>query len=105
MDFVKLKLVEYGMALVIAPLAVVAMQALKRYSAWVEEQNAWVKRVVVVATVFAFTAIGHWAGVDFGIVGDDLGFLSTIDQTAIETVLGAAVAFGLHAAKKAVKKK
>ena len=104
MDWMKLKLVEYGMAFVIAPLAVVVVQALKRYSVWVEAQKPWVKRAVVIVTVFAFTAIGHWAGVDFGIVGDDLGFLGTIDQTAIETVLGAAVAFGIHAAKKAAKK-
>jgi len=104
MDFLKLKLVEYGMAFVIAPLAVVAVQALKRYSVWVEAQKPWVKRGVVIVTVFAFTAIGHWAGVDFGITGDDLGSLATIDQTAIETVLGAAVAFGIHAAKKAAKK-
>jgi hypothetical protein len=104
MDFLKLKVVEYGMAFVIAPLAVIVMQALKRYSVWVDTQKPWVKRAVVIVTVFAFTALGHWAGVDFGITGDDLGFLATIDQTAIETVLGAAVAFGIHAAKKAAKK-
>lgn len=104
MDFIKLKLVEYGMAFVIAPLAVIVVQALKRYSGWVESLPAWQKRVFVAATVLGFTALGHALGVDFGVKGEDLGFLANLDQTTIETLLGSAVAFGIHALKKAAKK-
>ena len=105
MDFLKLKLVEYGMAFVIAPLAVIVVQALKRYSSWVDSRAAWQKRLLVAATVLGFTVAGHALGVDFGIKGDDLGFLANLDQTTIETMLGSAVAFGIHALKKAQAKK
>lgn len=105
MDFLKLKLIEYGMVLVIAPLAVIIMQALKRYSFWVDTRSAWVKRALVAATVLAFTVLAHFTGVDFGVKGDDLGFLANLDQTTIETLLGSLVAFGIHAAKKAQSKK
>lgn len=105
MDFLKLKLVEYGMALVIAPLAVIIMQGLKRYSSWVDAQGPWVKRVIVAATVLAFTVLAHYTGVDFGVKGDDIGFLANLDQTTIETLLGSLVAFAIHAVKKAQSKK
>lgn len=101
MDFLKLKLVEYGMALVIAPLAVIVVQTLKRYSWWVDTRPAWQKRVLVAATVLAFTALAHATGIDFGVKGDDLGFIATLDQTTIETLLGSALAFAIHAVKKA----
>jgi hypothetical protein len=101
MEFLKLKLVEYGMAFVIAPLAVVVMQMLKRYSAWVDAQNAWVKRAFVLVTVFAFTVLAHRTGLNFGVIGEDLSFLGTLDQATIETVLGAAAAYLLHALQKA----
>jgi hypothetical protein len=104
MDFLKLKLVEYGMAFVVAPLAVVIVQMLKRYSSWVESRSAWEKRVLVGATVLGFTVAGHALGVDFGITGDDLGFIANLDQTTIETILGSAVAFAIHALRKATKK-
>lgn len=105
MDFLKLKLIEYGMAFVIAPLAVALMQAAKRYSFWVDSRSPWVKRALVAATVLAFTLLAHFTGVDFGVKGDDLGFLANLDQTTIETLLGSLVAFAIHAVKKAQAKK
>jgi hypothetical protein len=104
MDFIKLKLVEYGMAFVVAPLAVIIVQYLKKYSAWVESRAAWEKRVLVAATVLVFTALGHALGVNFGVNGDNLDFLANVNQATIETVLGSATAFLIHALKKASKK-
>ena len=105
MDFLKLKLVEYGMAFVIAPLAVLIVQYLKKYSLWVDTRSAWQKRVIVAVTVLGFTALAHVTGVDFGVKGDDLGFLANLDQTTIETLLGSLVAFAIHAVQKAQAKK
>jgi glucan phosphoethanolaminetransferase (alkaline phosphatase superfamily) len=105
MDFLKLKLVEYGMAFVIAPLAVLVVQWLKKYSVWVEKQGPWMKRSFVAVTVFVFAVLAQVTGVDFGVTTEEsLTFLANIDHTTIETLLGTATAFLLHALKKAAKK-
>lgn len=103
MDFIKIKLLEYGMAFIIAPLAVLFMQYLKKYSAWVEKQAAWTKRAFVTVTVMVFVVLGQVTGVDFGVTTDteSLDFLANVDLTAVKTILGAAVAFLIHALKKA----
>jgi small neutral amino acid transporter SnatA (MarC family) len=103
MDALKIKLMEYGMAFIIAPLAVLFMQYLKKYSAWVEKQAAWTKRAFVTVTVMVFVVLGQVTGVDFGITTetDSLDFLANIDLTAIKTILGAATALLIHALKKA----
>ena len=101
----KLKLFEYGFALVAAPLAAVAVQLFKRYSAWLDSQSASVKRVAVVATVYVFLAIGKATGVDFGIEPGqtDTSFLTDLPVDAIKTALGAGVAFLLHSLKGVLK--
>lgn len=103
MDFIKIKLVEYGMAFVIAPLAVLFMQYLKKYSAWVDKQGPWIKRAFVTVTVMVFVLLGQVTGIDFGVTTDttSLDFLADVDTTAMKTILGAAAAFFIHALKKA----
>jgi hypothetical protein len=105
MDFLKFKAVEYGMAFIIAPLAVIVMQALKRYSAWVDAQGPWIKRAFVTVTVFVFVLLAQVTGIDFGVTpgAESLEFLTDLDKNAIKTALGAATAFLIHALKKAGK--
>lgn len=106
MDFLKLKLVEYGFAFVVGPLAALIFQLLKRYSYWVDSLKEWPKRAFVTVTVAVFVALGSVTGVDFGATADTetLDFLANIDTTALKTALGAAVAFLLHWIRKSVKK-
>lgn len=105
MDFIKIKLVEYGMAFIVAPLAVILVQLLKRYSVWVDQQGPWMKRSFVAVTVFVFSVLAQVTGIDFGVTAEEsIGFLANIDATTIETLLGTATAFLLHALKKAAKK-
>lgn len=105
MDFFKLKLVEYGFALVAGPLAAIAVQLFKRYSYWLDSLSAWQKRAFVAVTVTVFTAIGAVTGVDFGITAgqDNVDFLSNLDTEAIKVALGSGLAYLLHAIKKMKK--
>ncbi|UOF81212.1 hypothetical protein [Caudoviricetes sp.] len=102
----KLKLFEYGFALVAGPLAAIAVQLLKRYSFWLDSLSAWQKRAFVLVTVTVFTALGAATGADFGVVAgqENVDFLTTIDTEAIKVALGAGVAFLLHALKPKKKK-
>jgi len=106
MDFLKLKLAEYGFALVVGPLAAFVFQLLKRYSYWIDSLKAWPKRAFVTVTVAAFVAFGSLTGVDFGVTADaeTLDFLANVDIAALKTALGAGAAFLLHWLHKSVKK-
>lgn len=100
MDFFKLKALEYGMALVIGPLAAVIVQGAKRYIAWVDQLPAWQKRAFVLVTATALTALGAVTGVEFAVTGEDISLLNNLDAEAVKAALAAAVAFALHAVKK-----
>ena len=106
MDFLKTKLVEYGFAVIVAPLAVVAVQAIKHYVRWVENLKAWPKRAFVAVTVTVFVTLGGILGVDFGVSPDtdSITFLTDLDPQAIKVAIGSGLAFLLHALKKAAKK-
>jgi hypothetical protein len=105
-DFLKIKLIEYGFAAVAAPLAVLAVQLIKRYVSWVESLKEWPKRAFVTATVTVFVALGGVLGLDFGVTPDteSVDFLMNLDTNAIKVAIGSGLAFLLHALKKAVKK-
>ena len=103
MDWMKLKLVEYGFALIVGPLAALTVQGLKGYLVWVDGLSAWQKRAFVAVTVTVFTILGQVTGVDFGLTGQSLDPLQDLDVETVKVVLGSALAFGLHALKKAVK--
>lgn len=100
MDFLKLKALEYGMALVIGPLAAVIVQGAKRYIGWVDQLPAWQKRAFVLVTATALTALGAVTGVEFAVTGEDISLLNNLDAEAVKAALAAAVAFLLHAVKK-----
>jgi len=80
MDFLKIKALEYGMALVIGP--------------------AWQKRAFVLVTATALTALGAVTGVEYAVTGEDISLLHNLDAEAVKASLAAAVAFLLHAFKK-----
>lgn len=105
MDFLKLKLVEYGFAIIVAPMAMLVFQLLKRYSSWVDSLPAWTKRAFVAVTVTMFLTIGAITGIDFGITPDTetLDFLSGIDTGTMKVLISSALAYLLHALKKTVK--
>lgn len=96
MDFIKLKVVEYGLSLVVAPLAMLAMQWLKVGVRQVDALPAWQKRGVVVAVAALFTALGHMAGVDFGVSGESIDGLETVPAATVETAIAAVIAMALH---------
>jgi hypothetical protein len=52
------------MALFLAPLVTFATQATKRASAWVDMQDAWVKRALAAAYAAAFTALAAAVGTE-----------------------------------------
>lgn len=105
MDFIKLKLVEYGFAIVVAPMAALAFQLLKRYSKWVDDLPAWPKRAFVAVTVTVFMTLGAITGVDFGITPDTetVDFLTNIDTGTLKVLVSTGLAYLLHALKKTVK--
>lgn len=104
MDFVKLKALEYGLAWLVGPLAMLAMQGLKRGVAAVELLPAWQKRTVVVFLATVFTVLGQVLGVDFGVTPDSLEGLTAITHETAKIAVAAAIAFALHWAKRVVKK-
>lgn len=101
MDFLKIKLVEYGFSIIVAPLAMYIFQLLKKYSYWVDALPVWTKRAFVTVTVVVFLAIGAVTGLDFGVAADTttLDFLKDVDTAAIKTALAAGLAFLLHSMK------
>jgi len=104
-EMLKLKALEIGLGWIIGPLALLTMQLLKRYVAWVESRDAWTKRALVVATSAVLTTLGAALGVDFGVADGTLSGLAVLEKEAIVAGLGAVVAMGLHAVRGAVKKK
>ena len=104
METLKLKALEIGLGWIIGPLAMLVMQGLKHYVAWVEKQPAWTKRAIVTATSVILTALGGVLGVDFGVGDGTLNGLADLDKGAITAGLGALVAMALHALRGAVRK-
>jgi hypothetical protein len=92
----KLKVVEYALSFVVAPLAMLAMQGLKIGVRQVDALPTWQKRGVVVAIAALFTALGHLAGVDFGVTSESVDALATLPVATLETVIAALIAMGLH---------
>ena len=105
MDTLKVKMLEIGLGWIIGPLALVVMQLLKRYVAWVESRDAWTKRALVDATSAVLTALGAALGVDFGVSDGSISGLGMLEKETIVAGLGALVAMGLHAVRGAAKKK
>jgi hypothetical protein len=105
MGWLKMQVAQHALGLLIAPLALVVMQQLKRMVAQIDTLDAWPKRLVVVVLSAVFVALGKQLGVDFGVNGEDVSALATISQQTIETALAAGLAMGLHSASKAAKKK
>jgi hypothetical protein len=99
--WLKMQAIEYGLTLIVAPLAVLVMQGLKRTADQVEQLPPWAKRGTVVAIAAACTAAGHVLGVDFGVTPET--GLAAIPQGAVETAIAAALAMALHALKPAKK--
>jgi len=100
MDFLKIKALEYGMALVIGPLAAIIVQGAKRYVHWIDQLPAWQKRAFVLVTATALTALGAVTGVEYAVTAEDISLLHNLDAEAVKASLAAAVAFLLHAFKK-----
>ena len=96
MDWIKLKALEYGLALLVAPLAMVTVQGLKLGVRQVDALPAWQKRGVVLAVAALFTALGNLAGVNFGVTPESVEGLATVPAATIETVLAALIAMALH---------
>jgi hypothetical protein len=95
-DWVKLKVVEYALSLVVAPLAMLTMQGLKFGVRQVDALPSWQKRAVVVAVAAMFTSLWHLAGVDFGVSNESIEGLTTLPVATLETALAAVLAMGLH---------
>lgn len=104
MDWLKLKAIEYGFALIVGPLAALTVQGLKAYLLWVDGLTAWQKRAFVLVTVTVFTLLGQVTGVDFGVADGDLSKLQAVDVEAVKVAIGGLFAMGLHAVKKALGK-
>lgn len=104
MDVLKLKALEYAMAWLVGPLAMLAMQGLKRGVAAVDLLPAWQKRAVVVLLATGFTLLGQVLGVDFGVTPDSLEGLTLITHDTAKIAVAAALAFALHGLKRVVKK-
>lgn len=104
MEWAKLKLVEYGFALIVGPLAALTVQALKSYLLWVDGLAVWQKRAFVLVTVTVFTLLGAVTGVDFGVKEGDLSQVALVDVETVKVAIGALFAMGLHAVKKAMGK-
>lgn len=105
MESLKLKALEIGLGWIIGPLALLAMQLLKRYVAWVESRDAWTKRALVVATSAVLTALGAALGVDFGVSDGSISGLAVLEKETVVAGLGALVAMSLHALRGVVKKR
>lgn len=105
MDTLKLKALEIGLGWIIGPLALLAMQMLKRYVNWVESRDAFTKRALVVATSVVLTTLGTALGVDFGVSDGSITELATLEKGTLVSALGAIVAMSLHALRSVVKKR
>jgi hypothetical protein len=95
-DWVKLKVVEYALSFVVAPVALLVMQGLKLGVRQVDALPAWQKRAVVVAVAALFTALGNLVGVSFDVSGESVDGLATLPVQTVETALAAMLAMGLH---------
>ena len=96
MEWVKLKVIEYALSFVVAPVALLVMQGLKLGVRQVDALPAWQKRAVVVAVAALFTALGNILGVNFGVTGESVDGLATLPVQTVETALAAMLAMGLH---------
>lgn len=106
MDSLKLKALEIGLGWIIGPLAMLAMQMLKRYVNWVESRDAFTKRALVLATSVVLTTLGTTLGVDFGVTDDgSIIELATLEKGTLVSALGAIVAMSLHALRGVIKKR
>lgn len=104
MDWLKLKVLEYGFALIVAPLAYALIQWAKTYSGWVDSLSPWKKRSFVVVTATVLTILGGTIGVDFGVTEANFASaMAALDVEAVKAALAAAGAMGLHAIRKASK--
>lgn len=101
MDWLKLKALEYGFSLVVAPAAFYLIQNLKKYVAWVDQLTPWKKRAFVVVTVTVLTILGQATGVDFGVSEATFDTVANLDADAVKVVLGSAFAMAIHAIKQA----
>ena len=87
--------------LVVGPLAFVVMQGLKSLSATVDTMPPAAKRIAVMGIAISLTALGTISGVDFQCnVDAGVNCLSQVDQDAVKAVVGAALAYAMHYAKR-----
>jgi hypothetical protein len=105
MDWLKIKALEYGFALIVAPAAFYLIQNLKKYVAWVDQLSAWKKRSFVVVTVTVLTILGQVTGVDFGVTEASFSNVAELDVEAVKVVLASGFAMAIHAIKQGLAAK
>lgn len=103
MDWLKIKALEYGFALIVAPAAFYLIQNLKKYVAWVDQLTPWKKRAFVVVTVTVLTILGQATGVDFGVTEATFSQVAELDVEAVKVVLGSGFAMAIHAIRKGLQ--
>lgn len=87
--------------LIIGPLTFVVMQGIKALSKTVDALPLVAKRFAVAGIAIALTVVANLAGVE--VACDPNGVencLNTLDKEAVKALLGAAIAYALHLAKK-----
>jgi len=77
-------------AAIVGAIVMPVFQGLKKVSTLVDGLNPWIKRIAVVVLSFGAVALSRLVGIE--VPSDILG----MDSTALQTVLGALVAYLLH---------
>jgi hypothetical protein len=92
--------------LIVGPLTFVVMQLLKQLSAVVDNLPPMVKRFAVAGIATLMTLLGTAVGVDLSCNPElSATCLEVLDKDAVRALLSAGVAYVLHFAKNAAKKK
>jgi len=81
----------------VAILTVVVMTGIKRLVAWVDSLAPYAQQIIVVLLAYVFTQLGAWATLP---LPTELALFTEVDVSAL---LNAAMAYGIHAGKRAKK--
>lgn len=90
--------------ILVGPLTFLAMQGLKTTNALIDAQSPLVKRFLVALIAASLTSIGAVLGVNIECDAEAAtSCLATLDKEAVKAIVGAIVAYAVHALKNVKK--
>jgi hypothetical protein len=87
-----------ALPLLVGPLTFAVMQGLKRVSAWVDAQSAFVKRLAVAGIALVLTLLSTLTGVTIPCEAE-VNCLAVLDHDTVKALVGAVVALAMHRLK------